>query len=140
MKRFANDWPTQALAMQLLKNKWSHSYCCGYLEVQEMYAYLKDNAAKKKTEAGHSTRGEEGGNNNVASGLICLKSKHVVPVPVATQELRRKQKKGPSDSTNTHSIAKGKGKPKKVCLATESEEDFEDEMEQETDGMVGPGE
>ena len=78
-----------------------------------MYAYLKDNAAKKKTEAGHSTRGEEGGNNNVASGLICLKSKHVVPVPVATQELRRKQKKGPSDSTNTHSIAKGKGKPKK---------------------------
>ena len=34
--------------MQLLKNKQSHSYHCGYLEVPEKYAYLKDNAAKKK--------------------------------------------------------------------------------------------
>ena len=114
MKRFANNWPTQALAMQLLKNKHSHSYHCGYLEVPEKYAYLMDNAAKKKTEASHSTGGEEGGSNNVASGSIHSKSKCVVPVPVATQELRKKQKKGPSDSTNTYACSTAKGKGIKI--------------------------
>ncbi|KAN0139557.1 hypothetical protein V8E53_002586 [Lactarius tabidus] len=54
LKRFANDWPMQALAMQLLKNKRCHSYHCSYLEVPDKYAYLKDNAAKKKPQASRS--------------------------------------------------------------------------------------
>ena len=73
--------------MQLLKNKQSHSYHHGYLEVLEKYAYLKDNATKKKAEASHNTGAEEGGNlnNNADSDLIGQKSKRVVPVPVAAQ-------------------------------------------------------
>ncbi|KAI9431720.1 hypothetical protein H4582DRAFT_2084597 [Lactarius indigo] len=47
LKRFANDWATQLLAMQLLKNKRAHSYRRGYLKVPEQYAYLKNNAAKR---------------------------------------------------------------------------------------------
>jgi hypothetical protein len=47
LKKFSNDWPTQALTMQLLKNKRGYSYCRGYLNVPNKYAYLKGNAAKK---------------------------------------------------------------------------------------------
>lgn len=137
MKRFTNDWPTQALAMQLLKNKRSHSYRRGYLEVPEKYAYLKDNATKKKAEASHNAGAEEGGNsnNNADSDSIGQKSKRVAPVPVAAQPPRKKQKKGLSDGTNTRSTTKSKGKVQKVSLAAESEEDYGDEMQQETDGV-----
>lgn len=50
-----------------------------------------------------------------------------------TQPLRKKQKKGLSDGTNTRSMTKSKGKMQKVSLAAESEEDYGDEMQQETD-------
>ena len=123
--------------MQLLKNKRSHSYRRGYLEVPEKYAYLKDNTTKKKAEASHNAGAEEGGNsnNNADSDSIGQKSKRVAPVPVAAQPPRKKQKKGLSDGTNTRSTTKSKGKVQKVSLAAESEEDYGDEMQQETDGV-----
>ena len=123
--------------MQLLKNKRCHSYCRGYLEVPNKYAYLKDNAAKKKLQESHSTRatpqsdGEEKANNDgnstdvsmVASGLTCSKSKCVAPVPVAAQQPRKKQKN--SHTTKMHSTAKGKGKKKRGSVESEGEEEIQ---------------
>ncbi|KAH9023710.1 hypothetical protein EDB85DRAFT_2150954 [Lactarius pseudohatsudake] len=114
LKRFSNDWATEALAKQLLKNKRGHSYRSGYLEVPAKYAYLKDNAAKRRprgcrgalaTPALQLDSDDEGGTNGshesadtsaVATGS---KSKCAASVTVATQQPRKKQKSNTGTAT-----------------------------------------
>ncbi|KAH9012177.1 hypothetical protein EDB84DRAFT_1645184 [Lactarius hengduanensis] len=114
LKRFSNDWATEALAKQLLKNKRGHSYRSGYLEVPAKYAYLKDNAAKRRprgrrgalaTPALQLDSDDEGGTNGsheladtsaVATGS---KSKRAASVTVATQQPRKKQKSNTGTAT-----------------------------------------
>ncbi|KAH9041067.1 hypothetical protein EDB85DRAFT_2140240 [Lactarius pseudohatsudake] len=147
LAKFENDWPTKELAMQLMKNKRNHSYRCGYLEVPKQYAYLKQNAAKKKRGArgSRSTRAstpqsdgsdsdEDGGTDDsadrdeptdkstVASGST---SKRARPVTVAAQPPRKKQKKtGTAKSTRSMATRTAKGKGKKASpIEAEAEED-----------------
>ena len=133
LKRFVQDWATQALAMQLLKNRQCHSYCCGYLEVPNKYAYLKDTATKRKSQGSQSTKatpqldGEERVDGNSTDGSIVASGKafdstgsrlkHVAPVPVAAQQPRKKQK-------TTRSTAKGKAK-KRGPIGTKNEEEIQ---------------
>jgi hypothetical protein len=141
LKKFANDWPTQALAMQLLKNKWGHSYRRGYLEVPDKYAYLKGNAAKKKTQACRSAQvtpqlcgSEEGGTKEgadeptdpvmVASGS---KSKRAAPGAAATTQQPRKKKETDDSATLARTMAKGKGRQKASLIEAEVEEEEEEE-------------
>jgi len=48
LARFVNDWATEEIVKQYMKNKRKHHYKNGWLDVPERYAYLKDNAYKRK--------------------------------------------------------------------------------------------
>lgn len=47
LERYEQDWATEGLARQYLKNRRSYNYRQGRLDVPENYQYLKDNAAKR---------------------------------------------------------------------------------------------
>ncbi|THU91456.1 hypothetical protein K435DRAFT_801218 [Dendrothele bispora CBS 962.96] len=47
LKRFENDWASEAMIRQYLKNKRKTNYLQGTLEVPSKYAYLKENSAKR---------------------------------------------------------------------------------------------
>ncbi|THU76278.1 hypothetical protein K435DRAFT_879440 [Dendrothele bispora CBS 962.96] len=47
LKRFENDWASEAMVRQYLKNKCKRNYQQGTLQVAEKYEYLKDNSAKR---------------------------------------------------------------------------------------------
>ena len=141
LKKFANDWPTQALAMQLLKNKRGYSYRRGYLEVPDKYAYLKNKAAKKTPQDScgvlsggeeDDARGEAGSSaDRVASGS---KSKRTAPVTAATQP-QKKQKTLNTTTTRTRSTALAKGNVKQKAIELDNEDDDdEDEDDKTVDG------
>ena len=46
MAKYTKDWATEAITHQYMKNKHSYTVQQGFLEVDEKYKYLKDNAAK----------------------------------------------------------------------------------------------
>jgi len=46
MAKYTNDWATEAIARQYMKNKRSYAVQRGFLEVDAKYEYLKANAAK----------------------------------------------------------------------------------------------
>jgi hypothetical protein len=135
LKRFANDWATQALAMQLLKNKRAHSYRRGYLEVPERYAYLKETAAKRRE--GHRSRTTSPLDNNEGTSdghkqtavTLAVTSGSKRKAQAATQQPRKKQKA----ATGTSSKAKGKGKKTSVveCESDNGAEDDDVEMGEE---------
>ena len=119
LKKFANNWPTQALAMQLLKNRQGYSYHCGYLEVLEKYAYLKNKVAKE-TQDGcdalsggeeDNARGEAGGSTDrIPSGS---KSKHATPVAATTQPQKKQKTSLNVTTTHTpHSASQRQGQAK----------------------------
>ena len=94
LKRFFNDWPTKALAMQLLKNKRSYSYRRGYIEVPEKYAYLKDNAAKKiQGSSEEDNAREDAGDLTDMPGVVTSgsKSKRAAPATAASQQPKKKK-------------------------------------------------
>ncbi|KAH9032361.1 hypothetical protein EDB83DRAFT_2319122 [Lactarius deliciosus] len=112
LKRFSNDWATEALAKQLLKNKRGHSYRSGYLEVPEKYAYLKVNAAKRRPRGRRGARAtlalqldsdDEGGTNDshelADTSAVTTGSKRAASVTVATQQPRKKQKSNTGTAT-----------------------------------------
>jgi hypothetical protein len=47
LERYEQNWATEGLARQYLKNKRSYNYRQGRLDVPEEYHYLKENAAKR---------------------------------------------------------------------------------------------
>ncbi|THU75863.1 hypothetical protein K435DRAFT_905802 [Dendrothele bispora CBS 962.96] len=47
LKRFQNEWASEAMVRQYLKNKRKRHYQLGTLEVPQKYEYLKDNASKR---------------------------------------------------------------------------------------------
>ena len=149
LKKFANDWPTKVLAMQLLKNKRGYSYRRGYLEVPEKYSYLKDNVTKKKPQGGGSkdnnTREDAGDLTDMPSVVASgSKSKRSAPATAATQQPRKKKKTSTPNATmmkiRARPMANSKGKQKACSIGVEDEdedEDNEDEDEDKTqDGEV----
>jgi hypothetical protein len=43
LKRYENDWATEELVKQYIKNKRRHGYRKGFLERPAQYGYLKTN-------------------------------------------------------------------------------------------------
>lgn len=131
LKKFANDWATQALAMQLLKNKRAHSYRRGYLEVPERYAYLKETAAKRRE--GHRSRATSSVDDDEDTGdghrLTAAASSSKRKAQATTQQPRKKQKAATAPSSK----AKGKGKKASVveCESDNGAEDDDEEMGEE---------
>ncbi|KAI9437387.1 hypothetical protein BJY52DRAFT_1196502 [Lactarius psammicola] len=137
LKKFVNDWPTQMLAMQLMKNKRGHSYRCGYLEVLSKYSYLKANAAKRK-QNGHSARvtpqlggGEEEMNNSkptdMPAATLGSTLKHAAPATAAARQPRKKKQKTTPGAANTRS----KSKAKQRAIASPIEAEVEDDDDEE---------
>jgi len=135
LKKFANDWATQALAMQLMKNKRAHAYRRGYLEVPERYAYLKETSAKRyegRSRATTSPLSECEGTGDTAASceptleptVIASGSKRKAQAPT---ELPRKKQKVATRAMS--SKAKGKRKASAV------EREHNDEMQE--DEVVG---
>ena len=150
LKKFSNDWPTKALAMQLLKNKRSYSYRRGYIEVPDKYAYLKKNAAKKiqgRRNDEDDAREDAGDSTNVpgvvASGSKSgSKSKRAAPATAGTQQPKKKKKTNTPDTnvTNTQAQPTAKGKrQQKACLEREVEEEDEDDDDEDEDETQGQG-
>ncbi|KAH9049188.1 hypothetical protein EDB83DRAFT_2317255 [Lactarius deliciosus] len=118
LKRFSNDWATEALAKQLLKNKRGHSYRSGYLEVPEKYAYLK---LDSDDEGGTNDSHESADTSAVATG-----SKRAASVTVATQQPRKKQK----SNTGTATTAK-------MRFSSRANEKQKESQESEAGGYAG---
>ena len=47
LDRYEQDWATEGLARQYLKNKRSYNYRQGLIDVPDKYQYLKGNAAQR---------------------------------------------------------------------------------------------
>jgi len=47
MARYVNDWATEMIVRQWMKNKRSYAVQKGFLEVKPKWEYLKENAAKR---------------------------------------------------------------------------------------------
>jgi hypothetical protein len=47
LERYEQDWATEGLARQYLRNKRSYNYQKELLDVPEMYHYLKDNTSQR---------------------------------------------------------------------------------------------
>ncbi|KAH8978699.1 hypothetical protein EDB86DRAFT_2836548 [Lactarius hatsudake] len=144
LKRFSNDWATEALAKQLLKNKQGHSYRRGYLDVPAKYAYLKENAAKKYR-GRRSARatpalqlgsdGEEGidqddsrESTNMSMVATGSKSKRAAPVTVA-----RKKQKLNTGTAKTHSNSRANEKQKASQKASSGSMESESEDVESSD-------
>ncbi|KAJ7110209.1 hypothetical protein C8R43DRAFT_1113767 [Mycena crocata] len=55
-KRYVNDWATEELVKQYIKNKRRNAYKNGWLEAPAEYAYLKSNSAKRDPSARRGRR------------------------------------------------------------------------------------
>ncbi|KIM44366.1 hypothetical protein M413DRAFT_25786 [Hebeloma cylindrosporum] len=102
MSRYVNDWATEAIVRQWMKNKRSYAVKQGFLEVKEKWDYLKDNAAKR-------TNAPRGNGKRKATSQVS----------------DRAAKKARLSKT----LAKAKGK--KVKNTIDSSDDDEDEDEDE---------
>ncbi|KAI9458327.1 hypothetical protein BJY52DRAFT_1223446 [Lactarius psammicola] len=142
LKKFVNDWPTQMLAMQLMKNKRGHSYHCGYLEVPSKYSYLKANAAKRK-QNGHSARvtpqlggGEEEMNDSeptdMPAATLGSTLKRAALATAAAQQPRKKKQKTTPGAANTRSKSKAKQRAIASPIEAEVEDDDDEEDVDET--------
>lgn len=47
LSRFEQDWATEEIVKQYVKNKRKNHYAHGWLEVPEKYTYLKQNSSKR---------------------------------------------------------------------------------------------
>ncbi|KAJ7131800.1 hypothetical protein C8R43DRAFT_1133477 [Mycena crocata] len=99
LKRYVNDWATDELAKQFIRNRRRNEYKKGTLQRPAEFAYLKANSAKRNPSA---PRGRKG-------------------VKATTKAAKKAAKKGGSSKLS----AKAKGKRR----AVESEEEEKDESE-----------
>lgn len=116
MGRYVNDWATEAIVRQWMKNKRSYAVQKGFLDVKPKWDYLKDNSAKR-TDA---PRGN-GKRNAMSQGSLG---------PVA--------KKARLAKTSLKMSAKSKGKGKSKVTAADDDDSDEDEDEDDS-GPAGNG-
>jgi hypothetical protein len=63
-----NDWATEEIVKQYMKNKRKHHYKNGWLDVPERYAYLKDNAYKRNPTSSRKKRALVAGSRQQTRG------------------------------------------------------------------------
>jgi hypothetical protein len=56
LKRFVNDWATEEIVKQYMKNKQKNHYKNGWLPVPEKYKYLKENSRKRNPQGSRIKR------------------------------------------------------------------------------------
>ncbi|KAI9451572.1 hypothetical protein BJY52DRAFT_1226577 [Lactarius psammicola] len=127
LKKFANDWPTQMLAMQLMKNKRGHSYHRGYLEPREN-GKGGGHRASVTPQLGEEETNDDSEPTDMSAVTLGSTLKRAAPVTAAAQQPRRKKPKTTAGAANTHS----KGKAKQRASPIEDEDEDEDKDVDET--------
>ena len=103
LDRYEQDWATEGLAHQYLKNKRGYNYRQGLLDVPDKYKYLKDNA----TQRSNAPRGN-------------------------THKRKAAQAKKQATAAKKARISKGLGKGKAINDKEDSEEeDSEEDLEED---------
>lgn len=120
MSRYVNDWATEAVAKQYMKNRRGHSYRRGYLDPPAKYAYLKENAAKRSD----APRGN--GKKRTYEGAIAgsSRTKHN-----ETRKIGPPAKKNRLKKQSAPVVGKGKGK----AIPEDDEDSDSDEPEIDED-------
>ncbi|KAJ7845963.1 hypothetical protein B0H14DRAFT_3454699 [Mycena olivaceomarginata] len=75
LKRYENDWATEELVKQYIKNKRRHGYRKGFLERPAQYDYLKTNSAKRNPSAPRGPRVAVRRSKKVAEKKAAVKAK-----------------------------------------------------------------
>jgi hypothetical protein len=114
MSRYVNDWATEAIVRQWMKNKRSYAVQKGFLDVKPKWEYLKDNSTKR-TDAPRGN-GKRKATSQGSSGPAAKKT--------------RLAKASPKTS------AKGKGKGDSRATAVGDDDSDEDDEEE---GLAGRG-
>jgi hypothetical protein len=104
MARYANDWATEMLVRQWMKNKRSYAVQKGFLEVKPKWEYLKENAAKR-------TNAPRGNGKRKAMSQCSSQRSH----PAA--------KKARLVETSAMTSAKGKGKARATVTVVSDNDD-----------------
>jgi hypothetical protein len=115
MGRYVNDWATEAIVRQWMKNKRSYAVQKGFLDVKPKWEYLKNNSTKR-TDAPRGN-GKRKATSQGSSGPAAKKA--------------RLAKASPKTS------AKGKGKGDSRATAVSG--DASDEEDDEEEGLGGDG-
>jgi hypothetical protein len=113
MARYANDWATEMLVRQWMKNKRSYAVQKGFLEVKPKWEYLKENAAKR-------TNAPRGNGKRKAMSQCSSQRSH----PAA--------KKARLVETSAMTSAKGKGKARATVVSDNDDSDTSSDAEMKT--------
>ncbi|KAJ7934918.1 hypothetical protein B0H13DRAFT_2305063 [Mycena leptocephala] len=108
---YANDWATEEIVKQFVKNKHRYAYRNGWLDVPEKYKYLKTNSAKRDPSASRKRRTVAEGSTGAAKVSVAIKK-------------AAKAKKIKGKSSGSKSGSRGKGKQ----VVVSDEEDDDEEM------------
>lgn len=111
LAKYANDWATEEIVKQFVKNKRRYAYRNGWLDVPEKYKYLKTNSAKRDPSASRKRRTVATGSTGAAKVSVAIKK-------------AAKAKKIKSKSSGSKSGSRGKGKQ----VVVSDEEDDDEEM------------
>jgi len=60
LSQFKNDWATEEIVKQYIKNKQRNHYAHGWLEVPKKYTYLKQNSSKQDSSGSWSKKALSG--------------------------------------------------------------------------------
>ncbi|KAJ7653020.1 hypothetical protein B0H17DRAFT_1186397 [Mycena rosella] len=102
LQRYVNDWATEEIVKQFIKNKRRHGYKKGFLVPPAEYAYLKANSAKRNPSA---PRGRK-------SAKVAV---------VAAKKLAAKKKDVTAKASSSKAAGKAKARAKKVVVDEEDE-------------------
>ncbi|KAJ7138979.1 hypothetical protein C8R44DRAFT_867150 [Mycena epipterygia] len=116
---YVNDWATEEIVKQYIKNKHRHAYRQQALDVPEKYTYLKANSAKRNPSASRKRR------TGAANA-----PKRAVAVAAAKKAATSCSKKTKNTGAAAKVSTKTKGK-KKVVAASDDEDDSMGEQDDE---------
>ncbi|KAJ7192609.1 hypothetical protein B0H12DRAFT_1246116 [Mycena haematopus] len=113
LARFHNDWATEDIIKQFIKNKRNNAYRNNWLEVPAKFAYLKDNSAKRDPSAPR-------GRKNKLEKVKTARKAQVVKKKVSGSRAKSSSK---SSSSGTN---KGKGRAKPVASSEDEDAEMTD--------------
>ncbi|KAJ7310836.1 hypothetical protein DFH08DRAFT_1088007 [Mycena albidolilacea] len=87
LKHYENDWATEELVKQYIKNKRCHGYRKGFLERPAQYDYLKTNSAKRNPSAPRGPRVAVRQSKKVAEKKAAAKAKGKSKAKLRTKQV-----------------------------------------------------
>ncbi|KAJ7463886.1 hypothetical protein B0H11DRAFT_2240829 [Mycena galericulata] len=121
LKRFHNDWATEEMVKQYIKNRRNMAYRRGDLDVPEKYRYLKGNAAKRDPSAPHGRKAK------LSKAKVAAVKKSLQKKAKVVQKNKSGKASGNASSGGSKPAKKSTA-GKKRAVVVDSDEDDDDEM------------